>query len=328
MKTIERAHLPSQLWDKIKLSNNLKDALNQIDQHLMYWPAKMILKVKQRYTKISQYLIRMRKLRKKLRPTVIAINQKVERRERTREEKAISAAAIEKQIKKELLERLNTSGTYGDIYNFAPETFNEVLDETAYADEIEDEDEFVMDDDYDEEEGLEDGDMEDFELFDKLSSDGSEADSEPEDAEKSVEESDDGESVPKRKKRVRFKEENEYFPHDKKKPKKKTPKKPRMYYTYSYDLGILKLLKGEEWKSNMKWRTAPAALLTSALIFVSINQGQRRLKYSETSIMLLSYLGLFIRHFVRLFVFKFLNLIIFPKTFLLSIWTRRKSIFI
>lgn len=227
MKTIERAHLPAQLWEKIKLPNNLKEALGLIDQHLMYWPAKMILKVKQRYTKISQYLIRMRKLRKQLRPTVIAINQKVERRERTREAKALQAASIENQIKKELLERLNNSGTYGDIYNFAPESFNEVLDETTYADEIEDEDEFVMDD-YDEEEGLEDGDMEDFELFDQMSSDESGNELKSEDDTKEFSDDEDDEPKSEKRKKVRFKDENEYFP-SKKKAKKTAPKKPSMY---------------------------------------------------------------------------------------------------
>ena len=56
------------------------------------------------------------------------IHQKTERREATREKKAESAAKLEKSIESELLERLK-KGTYGDIYNFAPDEFNKVLDE-------------------------------------------------------------------------------------------------------------------------------------------------------------------------------------------------------
>ena len=37
MKTIERAHLPKQLWEKIKLPKNYKAALELLDEHLEFW---------------------------------------------------------------------------------------------------------------------------------------------------------------------------------------------------------------------------------------------------------------------------------------------------
>lgn len=67
LKTVERAHTPKRMWEKVKLSRTFEDALGQIDRALQFWPEALILKNKQRLTKITQYLIRCRRLAKEAR---------------------------------------------------------------------------------------------------------------------------------------------------------------------------------------------------------------------------------------------------------------------
>ncbi|ROT39101.1 Mak16 protein [Sodiomyces alkalinus F11] len=117
MKTIERAHMPSRLWEKIKLPRNYAKALEMIDERLIYWPKFMVHKCKQRLTRLTQVNIRMRKiaseearLGEKLVPK---LPNKVRNREEARERKAEAAARLERTIERELVERLR-SGAYGD----------------------------------------------------------------------------------------------------------------------------------------------------------------------------------------------------------------------
>ena len=163
MKTIERAHKPNELWERVKLPRNYEKALELIDKHLMYWPKLLVHKTKQRLTKMTQMRIRMRKLALKTREKIMTTPRKEKKREARREEKAEKAALLDKSIEKELLERLK-KGVYGDIYNYPAEKYNEILDkELQVADDVEEyeeEPEIEYVEDYEDLE--EEDDMEDF----------------------------------------------------------------------------------------------------------------------------------------------------------------------
>ncbi|EMC96213.1 hypothetical protein BAUCODRAFT_122243 [Baudoinia panamericana UAMH 10762] len=117
IKTVERCHLPSRMWEKVRLSSNYTKALQQVDERLVYWPRFLMHKCKQRLTRLTQVRVRAQRLAREEErlgeKLVSRLAPKVRRREEVRERKAEAAAKIERAIERELVERLR-SGAYGD----------------------------------------------------------------------------------------------------------------------------------------------------------------------------------------------------------------------
>lgn len=138
MKTAERAHLPKQLWEKIKLPRNYQKALELIDEQLEFWGKFQRHKCKQRLTKLHQMIIRQRKLKisaDHTQETLVRINKKYEKREKNREAAALKAAQVERAIEKELLNRLQVGTFYKNIYNLDKKDFEEKLAEEEIPDQ-------------------------------------------------------------------------------------------------------------------------------------------------------------------------------------------------
>jgi len=128
MKVVERAAFPNRLWERVQLSNNYLRSLQLISRHLAFWQPNMVFKVKQRFTRMKQYMVRKKRLMKKEPEVHLSLmHKKHHKRELKLEYKALRAAKLEQTVEGELKERLR-SGVYSDIYNFDTHIFNRLTD--------------------------------------------------------------------------------------------------------------------------------------------------------------------------------------------------------
>ncbi|PSR73807.1 hypothetical protein PHLCEN_2v10377 [Hermanssonia centrifuga] len=219
VKTIERAHTPKNMWERIKLSTNYSKALEQ---------------------------------------------KKLDRREATRERKALSAAKLERSIQAELLERLK-SKAYGDApLNVNEDVWRAVLDRERAGqqgmdledEESEEEEEEELEE---EEEGWGDrefvsdvsGDEDELSDLEDVMSEDEEPSDEDDDAEESGEDDEGDKSkttLGKRKAPARLS----------KPPRKKPEKKVRRECALSWFLAgtnrYLQVDRGWKWSTSTRWK--------------------------------------------------------------------------
>ncbi|KAJ5936775.1 Protein MAK16 [Penicillium verhagenii] len=250
MKTIERSHMPSKWWERVRLSSNYAKALEQVDERLIYWPKFLTHKCKQRLTRLTQVNIRMRNIAKeeeRLGERVVPkLAPKVRRREETRERKALSAAKVERAIERELIDRLR-SGAYGDQpLNVDEHIWKKVLrglERAGDGERDEDLDDGELEDEEEEEEGVgeveyvsdldDEEDLEDIEdwLGENSADDSSELDEDSDDS--SDEESDEEDSDDEQKKPKPSVKRKHVAPQQK--PRKKGPRIEIEYETEGAD---------------------------------------------------------------------------------------------
>ncbi|EAQ85948.1 hypothetical protein CHGG_07201 [Chaetomium globosum CBS 148.51] len=221
---IERSHMPSKWWEKIKLSKNYQEALQQIEGRLQYFPKFLLHKCKQRLTRLVQVATRMRRIAAEEtrlgEQLVPKMAPKIKHREEARERKALMAAKLERTIERELLERLR-QGAYGDMpLNCNANIWKKVLNALETEGEgvrdkdldkgIEDEDEVEdeLEKEMEEEDEEEDGAVEYVSDFDESDDEeladiedwlGSDEDDEEDDDDEEDSEEDDEEEVKKKK---------------------------------------------------------------------------------------------------------------------------------
>eukprot|EP00933_Yihiella_yeosuensis_P028071 TRINITY_DN21883_c0_g2_i1.p1 TRINITY_DN21883_c0_g2~~TRINITY_DN21883_c0_g2_i1.p1 ORF type:complete len:183 (+),score=44.90 TRINITY_DN21883_c0_g2_i1:579-1127(+) len=124
MKTVERAHSPRNLWEKVRLAGQLRKALDQVEKLIGNWPTNQLKRVKEELVKRLQQQEPATQMAQKGLSNgtkLSGISRKLERREAKREVKAENSARLSQSVEQELLQRLR-QGMYGGLHQKAAQT--------------------------------------------------------------------------------------------------------------------------------------------------------------------------------------------------------------
>jgi protein MAK16 len=163
VKRPECQHEPRKIWERILLSDSKTEKSKQMILTRLEGQSPFVRdKCIARYERLVEIKAKERQLAKHSdrAPVVEVIKSKQERKERSREMRALTVSRLEQAIEGELLKRLQ-SGVYGDMYNLKQKEFEAALEEGTKKME------FVEDDEEEEEEEVEyEYDIEDEEELD------------------------------------------------------------------------------------------------------------------------------------------------------------------
>lgn len=166
VKRPECQHEPRKMWERIMLSDSKTEKAKQMILAKLEGQTPFVRdKCLARYERLVEIRGKERQLAKHpdRAPVVEVIKSKHERKERSREMRALTVSRLEQAIEGELLKRLQ-SGVYGDMYNLKQKEFEDVLEEGTnkleFIEDDEEEDEEELEEEYEYDYDLEEEDIE------------------------------------------------------------------------------------------------------------------------------------------------------------------------
>lgn len=150
VKRPECQHEPRKMWERVLLSDSKTEKAKQmIGERLKAQSPFVRDKCLARYERLVEIRQKERQLAKHSdrAPVVEVVKSKQERKDKSRELRALTVSRLDQAIEGELLKRLQ-SGVYGDMYNLKQQEFEEALEEGTRKLEFVEDDEEEEDEDY------------------------------------------------------------------------------------------------------------------------------------------------------------------------------------
>lgn len=131
LKTVERAHLPSKMWENIELPKNRHKAFEIIDDRMVgYYKDEYIELCKKKYMVMRTIIKRARKQKVALlQQKSTREHRKITKRELRREAAALQASRLNLKIENALLDRLQ-NGFYGELYDVGEQQLSDEVEES------------------------------------------------------------------------------------------------------------------------------------------------------------------------------------------------------